>query len=72
MLGHSNISNETLKMTYICFRYVEPSVRPDDSRYGDNPNRLQRHTQFQVHDGSLRFFVLTINIRLVKVNTYVD
>uniref|UniRef100_A0A453Q9T2 glycine--tRNA ligase n=1 Tax=Aegilops tauschii subsp. strangulata TaxID=200361 RepID=A0A453Q9T2_AEGTS len=28
--------------------YVEPSVRPDDSRYGDNPNRLQRHTQFQV------------------------
>lgn len=29
--------------------YVEPSIRPDDSRYGDNPNRLQRHTQFQVH-----------------------
>ncbi|KAG0569002.1 hypothetical protein KC19_6G058400 [Ceratodon purpureus] len=28
--------------------YVEPSVRPDDSRYGDNPNRVQRHTQFQV------------------------
>ncbi|KAK9809022.1 hypothetical protein WJX72_008075 [[Myrmecia] bisecta] len=28
--------------------YVEPSVRPDDSRYGDNPTRLQRHTQFQV------------------------
>jgi len=28
--------------------YVEPSIRPDDSRYGDNPNRLQRHTQFQV------------------------
>ncbi|KAE8806503.1 pentatricopeptide repeat-containing protein [Hordeum vulgare] len=28
--------------------YVEPSVRPDDSRYGDNPNRLRRHTQFQV------------------------
>src|SRR6266545_3952699 len=28
--------------------YVEPSVRPDDSRYGDNPNRLQTHTQFQV------------------------
>jgi hypothetical protein len=29
-------------------RYVEPSVRPDDSRYGDNPNRVQCHTQFQV------------------------
>ncbi|WP_328601071.1 glycine--tRNA ligase subunit alpha [Actinomadura physcomitrii] len=28
--------------------YVEPSVRPDDSRYGGNPNRLQTHTQFQV------------------------
>jgi len=28
--------------------YVEPSVRPDDSRYGDNPNRMQAHTQFQV------------------------
>ncbi|XP_025811270.1 glycine--tRNA ligase, chloroplastic/mitochondrial 2 isoform X2 [Panicum hallii] len=28
--------------------YVEPSIRPDDSRYGDNPNRLQQHTQFQV------------------------
>ncbi|GLC37301.1 hypothetical protein PLESTB_001138600 [Pleodorina starrii] len=28
--------------------YAEPSIRPDDSRYGDNPNRLQRHTQFQV------------------------
>jgi len=27
--------------------YVEPSVRPDDSRYGENPNRLQQHTQFQ-------------------------
>ncbi|MEV6348897.1 glycine--tRNA ligase [Actinoplanes sp. NPDC051851] len=28
--------------------YVEPSVRPDDSRYGENPNRLQTHTQLQV------------------------
>ncbi|MEV0443327.1 glycine--tRNA ligase [Streptomyces spectabilis] len=28
--------------------YVEPSVRPDDSRYGENPNRLQTHHQFQV------------------------
>src|SRR5690625_5345597 len=28
--------------------YVEPSVRPDDSRYGQNPNRLQTHTPFQV------------------------
>jgi glycyl-tRNA synthetase len=28
--------------------YVEPSVRPDDGRYGQNPNRLQQHYQFQV------------------------
>ncbi len=28
--------------------YVEPSVRPDDGRYGENPNRLQQHTQYQV------------------------
>lgn len=28
--------------------YVEPSVRQDDSRYGDNPNRVQMHTQYQV------------------------
>jgi len=28
--------------------YVEPSVRPDDGRYGVNPNRFQQHTQFQV------------------------
>ena len=28
--------------------YVEPSVRPDDGRYGENPNRFQMHTQFQV------------------------
>jgi len=28
--------------------YVEPSIRPDDGRYGENPNRLQQHYQFQV------------------------
>jgi glycyl-tRNA synthetase len=28
--------------------YVEPSVRPDDGRYGDNPYRFQQHYQFQV------------------------
>ena len=28
--------------------YLEPSVRPDDSRYGDNPNRLACHHQIQV------------------------
>ncbi|HHY88419.1 MAG TPA: glycine--tRNA ligase subunit beta [Chloroflexi bacterium] len=28
--------------------YVEPSIRPDDARYGENPYRLAQHTQFQV------------------------
>ena len=28
--------------------YVEPSVRPDDGRYGDNPNRMQYYYQYQV------------------------
>ncbi|TAN62959.1 glycine--tRNA ligase subunit alpha [bacterium] len=28
--------------------YVEPSRRPTDGRYGENPNRLQRYYQFQV------------------------
>jgi glycyl-tRNA synthetase len=28
--------------------YVEPSVRPDDARYGENPNRLQMYDQYQV------------------------
>jgi glycyl-tRNA synthetase alpha chain len=29
--------------------YVQPSRRPTDGRYGDNPNRLQRYFQFQVN-----------------------
>jgi glycyl-tRNA synthetase alpha chain len=28
--------------------YVEPSRRPKDGRYGENPNRLQHYYQFQV------------------------
>jgi glycyl-tRNA synthetase alpha chain len=28
--------------------YVEPSRRPADGRYAENPNRLHQHTQFQV------------------------
>jgi glycyl-tRNA synthetase alpha chain len=28
--------------------YVQPSRRPADSRYGDNPNRLEKHYQYQV------------------------
>jgi glycyl-tRNA synthetase alpha chain len=28
--------------------YIQPSRRPADGRYGDNPNRLYKHQQFQV------------------------
>src|SRR5271170_1421676 len=28
--------------------YLQPSRRPADGRYGDNPNRLYKHTQLQV------------------------
>jgi glycyl-tRNA synthetase len=28
--------------------YIEPSIRPDDGRYGENPNRMQMHYQLQV------------------------
>lgn len=28
--------------------YVEPSIRPDDARFGENPNRMQQHYQYQV------------------------
>ncbi|MCB9450748.1 MAG: glycine--tRNA ligase subunit beta [Anaerolineaceae bacterium] len=28
--------------------YVEPSIRPDDGRYGENPNRMQMFFQYQV------------------------
>ncbi|KAH7655803.1 Glycine-tRNA synthetase heterodimeric protein [Dioscorea alata] len=40
--------------------YVEPSIRQDDSRYFDNPNRLQHHTQFQA--GSLPLFPVSVEI----------
>ncbi len=28
--------------------YVQPSRRPTDGRYGDNPNRLQHYSKYQV------------------------
>ncbi len=28
--------------------YVEPTVRPDDGRFGENPNRMQKYYQYQV------------------------
>ena len=63
--------------------YVQPSRRPTDGRYGDNPNRLQHYYQFQVlmkpsppniqdlYLDSLRelgFDALTHDIRFVEDN----
>jgi len=63
--------------------YVQPSRRPTDGRYGENPNRLQHYYQFQViikpspdeiqdlYLGSLRelgFDPLTDDIRFVEDN----
>ena len=31
-----------------CVGYAQPSRRPADGRYGENPNRLFKHTQFQL------------------------
>ncbi|GMH14165.1 hypothetical protein Nepgr_016006 [Nepenthes gracilis] len=55
--------------------YVEPSIRPDDSRYGENPNRLQRHTQFQVilkpdPGNSQDLFIGSLSALGVKVNEH--
>src|SRR5687767_15253479 len=63
--------------------YVQPSRRPTDGRYGDNPFRLQHYYQFQVvlkpsppdivdlYLGSLAalgFDLLTHDVRLVEDN----
>ncbi len=34
--------------------YVQPSRRPTDGRYGDNPYRMQRYFQYQVGDYEAR------------------
>ena len=32
----------------VAIAYTQPSRRPADGRYGENPNRLYKHTQLQV------------------------
>jgi len=58
--------------------YVQPSRRPTDGRYGENPNRLQHYYQFQVllkpapddlqdlYLGSLRAIGLDMNLHDVR------
>jgi glycyl-tRNA synthetase alpha chain len=49
--------------------YWQPARRPDDGRYGQNPNRVQKHNQFQVIlkpvpvDGQLLLY-LGVDIRI--------
>ncbi len=45
---HPATALKTLKMPEWQICYVQPSRRPKDSRYGENPNRLQSHHQYQV------------------------
>ena len=55
--------------------YVQPSRRPTDGRYGENPNRVQRHHQFQVvlkpSPANIQELYLD-SLRAVGVDTQVD
>ncbi|KAL4600082.1 hypothetical protein ACB092_11G172600 [Castanea dentata] len=51
--------------------YAEPSIRPDDSRYGENPNRLQRHTQFQPDPGNSQdLFIRSLSALGIDVSAH--
>lgn len=55
--------------------YVQPSRRPTDGRYGENPNRVQRHHQYQVILKPSPENIVDIyidSLRAVGVNTLVD
>lgn len=55
--------------------YVQPSRRPTDGRYGENPNRVQRHHQFQVilkpSPADIQDLYLA-SLRALDVDTLVD
>ncbi|MFZ2316149.1 MAG: glycine--tRNA ligase subunit alpha [Gammaproteobacteria bacterium] len=55
--------------------YVQPSRRPTDGRYGENPNRVQRHHQFQVilkpSPDNIQDLYLS-SLRALGVDTLVD
>lgn len=55
--------------------YVQPSRRPTDGRYGENPNRVQRHHQFQVilKPSPLNIQALYLDsLRALKIDTLTD
>ena len=45
---HPATTLKALGKNYWRAAFVQPSRRPGDGRYGENPNRVQRHHQFQV------------------------
>lgn len=45
---HPATALKALEPTPLKIAYVQPSRRPKDSRYGENPNRLSHYYQFQV------------------------
>jgi glycyl-tRNA synthetase alpha chain len=47
--------------------YVQPSRRPTDGRYGENPNRLQHYYQFQVILKPSPFNVQQLYLQSIKV-----
>lgn len=55
--------------------YVQPSRRPTDGRYGENPNRVQRHHQYQVvlkpSPADIQELYLA-SLRALSVDTLVD
>lgn len=55
--------------------YVEPSRRPTDGRYGENPNRLQHYYQYQVilkppPDNVQQIYLSSLEIIGIKVNQH--
>lgn len=46
--SHPATALETLSSRDWNVAFVQPSRRPQDGRYGDNPNRFQKYYQFQV------------------------
>ncbi len=46
--------------------YVEPSRRPADGRYGENPNRLQHYFQYQVILKPAPFYNTELYIEMLK------
>lgn len=45
---HPDIVFGVMEKNPLSIAFLQPSRRPSDGRYGENPNRLQRHLQYEV------------------------